>query len=417
MIGLLGSLTEAWTQVRISRVRVLLSLIGVAVAVAVMAGVIAFGRVVTQAQTEMIERYAGRPGTVQMFISPGASFQFGPGGGSVTREEASPQRPQPTREQVLQTIDKAMARFQVEYYSAVLDVYDIKAKVPRGLMPLQTKVVDLDYGPIHRLKLDEGRWFTPDDADRLAPAVIISHSLAKEIDAIDKTGPITLRLTGGVETKAVVVGITPPQEYEPPSLLLLRSSFDKVKVKQENQGGDTLLEVWLPPDKEAEGRQAIPEVIEAVTGKNSVMPVPSEGAFVENNHSQMMKIVSGLGVVVLALGALSLVNIAVVTVRARIHEIGIRRALGATSGRVFFSILLESVLATFVAGVVGVAVIIGTFRYIPFERLEVFVEDFPPFPVSAAVAGLAAATAVGALAGIIPAWIAVRVKPIDAIRY
>lgn len=416
MIGFLGSLTEAWIQVRISRVRVLLSLIGVAVAVAVMAGVIAFGRVVAQAQTETIERYAGRPGTVQMLITPSLAIHNTPDG-DIVAEEANTRRPPATREQVLKAVDDAMTRFAVRYYSVVLDVFDVKAKVPRGLMPLQTKVVDLNYGPIHRIKLHEGRWFTQQDTERLAPAVIISHSLAAEIDALDKSGPITLRLSGGAETKAVVVGITPEQEYEPPSIFMLRSSFDKVKIKQENDNSQTMLEVWLPPEKEAEGRQAIPEVIEAVTGKNSVMPIPSEAMFVEDNHSQMIKIVSGLGVVVLALGALSLINIAVVTVRARIHEIGIRRALGATSGRVFFSILLESVLATFAAGVVGVAVIIGTFRYIPFARLNVIVEDFPPFPVSAAVAGLAAATLVGALAGIIPAWIAVRVKPIDAIRY
>jgi putative ABC transport system permease protein len=45
------------------------------------------------------------------------------------------------------------------------------------------------------------------------------------------------------------------------------------------------------------------------------------------------------------------------------------------------------------------------------------VSDFPPFPAEAAVLGLVAATAVGALAGLLPALVAVRVKVIDAIRY
>ncbi|HPU03602.1 MAG TPA: ABC transporter permease, partial [Rhodoglobus sp.] len=43
--------------------------------------------------------------------------------------------------------------------------------------------------------------------------------------------------------------------------------------------------------------------------------------------------------------------------------------------------------------------------------------DVPPFPIEAAVIGLGAATAVGALAGLLPALVAVRVKVIDAIRY
>ena len=41
----------------------------------------------------------------------------------------------------------------------------------------------------------------------------------------------------------------------------------------------------------------------------------------------------------------------------------------------------------------------------------------PPFPVTAALVGMGAAVAVGALAGLIPATFAVRVKVIDAIRY
>lgn len=65
------------------------------------------------------------------------------------------------------------------------------------------------------------------------------------------------------------------------------------------------------------------------------------------------------------------------------QEIGIRRSFGATAGRVFVAVMMESVVATVAAGVLG----------------------------------LAAATFVGALAGLTPALVAVRVKVIDAIRY
>ena len=45
------------------------------------------------------------------------------------------------------------------------------------------------------------------------------------------------------------------------------------------------------------------------------------------------------------------------------------------------------------------------------------ISDVPPFPFSAALTGLIAAVGVGAIAGLIPALVAVRVKPIDAIRF
>jgi putative ABC transport system permease protein len=43
--------------------------------------------------------------------------------------------------------------------------------------------------------------------------------------------------------------------------------------------------------------------------------------------------------------------------------------------------------------------------------------DLPPFPIEAALIGLGASAAVGALAGLLPAIVAVRVRVIDAIRY
>jgi len=118
------------------------------------------------------------------------------------------------------------------------------------------------------------------------------------------------------------------------------------------------------------------------------------------------------------LGALGLVNISLVTVRQRIHEIGVRRSFGATSRRIFFSIMLESVVATVVAGIVGVGIAVVALRVVPLGAiLDIPVPDNPPFPMSAALIGLVAASGVGALAGIIPAIVAVRIRPIDAIRF
>ena len=118
------------------------------------------------------------------------------------------------------------------------------------------------------------------------------------------------------------------------------------------------------------------------------------------------------------LGALGLVNISLVTVRQRIREIGIRRSFGATASRVFFAVMMESVVATVVAGAVGVFVAVLIVQA-PMVRDFVAsgLTDVPAFPVEAALLGLAAAAGVGALAGLLPALVAVRVKVIDAIRF
>jgi putative ABC transport system permease protein len=86
---------------------------------------------------------------------------------------------------------------------------------------------------------------------------------------------------------------------------------------------------------------------------------------------------------------------------------------------VFFAVMMESVVATFVAGVIGVMLAVAVVKSPIVEQFigQGLVTDFPPFPIEAAVLGLVSATAVGAIAGLLPALVAVRVKVIDAIRY
>ena len=68
--GLTGAVIEAWAQLRIGKLRVLLSLVGVAVAVAAMSFVIAVGQVSVSAVNAVMEQYSGRPGTLTISVSP-----------------------------------------------------------------------------------------------------------------------------------------------------------------------------------------------------------------------------------------------------------------------------------------------------------------------------------------------------------
>ncbi len=77
--------------------------------------------------------------------------------------------------------------------------------------------------------------------------------------------------------------------------------------------------------------------------------------------------------------------------------------------------MMESVCATVVAGLVGVAIAVAIVKNLPPDLFDV--DDLPAFPVRAAVEGMIAATLIGALAGLTPAIVAVRIKVIDAIRY
>ena len=128
--------------------------------------------------------------------------------------------------------------------------------------------------------------------------------------------------------------------------------------------------------------------------------------------------VAGVAGVILLLGALGMLTVALVTVKYRVREIGIRRSFGATSGRIFVGVMMESLVATAVAGLLGVMLAVAVVKNPWVEsHLAPGLDAYPPFPLGAALIGMGAAIVVGALAGAIPALIAIRVKVIDAIRF
>ena len=63
----------------------------------------------------------------------------------------------------------------------------------------------------------------------------------------------------------------------------------------------------------------------------------------------------GVGIVTLGLGAVGIINIMLVSVTERTHEIGLLKALGATKTQHSVAVLLEGLLLTGISGVIGIA--------------------------------------------------------------
>jgi putative ABC transport system permease protein len=401
--GLVGSVVEAWAELRIHRTRVLLSLIGVAVAVAALTGIVALGAIAQQSQVETMERQSGRPATLTI-----NSYN------AVTGES-------PDIAELDAAFESAMDRYAIRWRSRNAFA-SMQVQFPDGVRDVQTQVVDPEFGVMHRVRLAEGAWFTPADAERLAPAVIVNEVFWNLLGAPDLRTHPTVSLPGPQPVTAVITAVTPSPQYEDyPSMFVLTTAWDRIAPEDSKAQLYPTYEAWVPVELADELTGRIQRDISGALGEDWQTDVTRNDYLAYSDEDPLLFIkllVTGVAVLILLLGALGLVNISMVTVRQRIREIGIRRSFGATAGRVFFAVMMESVVATVVAGVAGVALAVLIVKN---PWVESFVaqgiEDVPAFPLEAALIGLASATLVGALAGLLPALVAVRVKVIDAIRY
>jgi putative ABC transport system permease protein len=119
----------------------------------------------------------------------------------------------------------------------------------------------------------------------------------------------------------------------------------------------------------------------------------------------------GLGAVSLLVGAVGVANIMVISVLERRSEIGLRRALGATRAHVRIQFLSEAVLLASLGGVAGV--VIGVLSTAVYATTRHWAIVIPPLAWGG---GFAAALAIGAIAGLVPALRAARLSPTDALR-
>jgi putative ABC transport system permease protein len=271
--------------------------------------------------------------------------------------------------------------------------------------------------------MELGRWFVDEDELRLAPGLVVSDSIYQRIGAPDLRTHPTLELLGGQSATGVIVGVLPPNPYDNQwlSMYMLNSAYSQVATPEMLAQSYPQYEMWVPPEMASELTELVKRDISAAFGDGWQVDVNRQDYLAWGSGDPLGPIrlvLAGISVLILLLGALGLVNISLVTVRQRIREIGIRRSFGATAGRVFFAVMMESIVATVVAGAVGVLAAVLIVQNPAVRDLVAFgLADVPPFPVEAALIGLGAATAVGALAGLLPALVAVRVKVIDAIRY
>lgn len=127
-------------------------------------------------------------------------------------------------------------------------------------------------------------------------------------------------------------------------------------------------------------------------------------------------IIIGVAAISLVVGGLSVINTMAMSVQERTREIGIKRAIGGQRGRVVRELVAEAGMIGLLGGLIGLALgaLVVVLANEAGRSSGTVLFDLTP---GTAIFALAFSTILGMLAGIIPAWSAARLDPVQALRY
>jgi putative ABC transport system permease protein len=122
--------------------------------------------------------------------------------------------------------------------------------------------------------------------------------------------------------------------------------------------------------------------------------------------------VTGVAAISLVVAGIGIMNIMLVSVTERTHEIGIRKAIGATNRQILGQFLIEAVILSLIGGVLGII-----FALLTNFLLRIFTSLTPIVTWPIIVIAVGVAVIVGVIFGVTPALQAARKRPIESLRH
>ena len=116
----------------------------------------------------------------------------------------------------------------------------------------------------------------------------------------------------------------------------------------------------------------------------------------------------------LIVGGIGIMNIMLASITERIREIGIRKAIGATSFDVFIQILVESIVIAIIGGIAGLIASMWLVNLLGYISPN---DNLPQITAGSCIVAFSFSAGIGVLAGLFPAFKAARLDPIQALRY
>ncbi|HKD85125.1 MAG TPA: ABC transporter permease [Terriglobales bacterium] len=277
--------------------------------------------------------------------------------------------------------------------------------------------VDPAYQPVRRIVASAGRFFDEEDSQAADKVALITEALARtEFGSLDAAlgQPIKIQ-----EVPFVIIGT-------------FRESVDTMGRSEIED--DTVL-IPYSVARSMTGNQAVNQIYFSMYNASGIPAATDRiqeilasrhrpgSVYTVNNMTDVLRLANKtaaaftailllFAAVTLVAAGIGIMNIMMATVHTRIHEIGVRKAVGATRRAILLQFLCEAVLIALLGGAVGTAIGIG----IPIS-IQLFTDHYVPVSVLSALIALLVSCVVGITFGITPANNAARLDPVECLRH
>ena len=396
--------TSAYQSLKRSRMRTFLTTLGVAIGVGSVTAILALGGGLTDVINNQLDKLGGNLIVVR------------PGAGNIITDLTAPANQQ---NYVTSTLSEA----DVESIKALPDV-QAAAPIMTQNATLKTDIRTLpnavvvsttpEFIDISKLTVHDGQFLDHETNDHTA---VIGRQLAVNLFGTEKPIGLTFTIRG---ERFTVVGILKPA-MDPVNYN--RIDFDNAAMvgfgmgKALNQGRVQIQQI----DVRAKNLESINSLNSAIN--KTLLKNHSEeqdfhvisGESIGTSTSDLMRALTGvmaaIAAISLVVGGVGIMNIMLVGVAERTREIGIRKAVGATSSSIASQFLIESVMMSLLGGFLGY--LLG---YVVAFGISTFLYFVPSVNWQVAAIALAMSLGVGLLFGFYPALRAAKKHPIESLR-
>jgi putative ABC transport system permease protein len=403
-MSFLETLRVALAAIRATRMRSMLTALGIVIGVAAVIAMVALG---TGAQAAVAAQLDAL-GTDLLGISAGQSWNRG---------VASAERVNLTSD------DAAALARDATLLEAVLPNLGGNLQVKFGNRNANTDVMatSAQFASINRFEVASGRLFTEGDDRARRRVAVLGSQVPSDLD----TEPAAL-LGQQVFVRGIpfeVVGILAPKGDQPGRDDPDETVYIPFRTGEYRMfGSDRLSQITVQMEDPQRMEASLLE-IETILRREHRLRPDEPNDFRIRDRSQFLSaqaeagatltfLLAGIAAVSLIVGGIGIMNIMLVSVTQRTREIGIRKAIGATRNHILLQFLVEALTLCLLGGLVGIAV--GWGAAVFFSKLNGWRVIVTPVAIALA-AGFS--VLVGLFFGVWPARQAASLDPIEALRY